>query len=229
MDIGLKHTIVGNFYEQVGHQILGGSLSRNDDGDICLWRLATSVEVKASGYKSSYGFRLSLEQIERYGKISRFPFDRAWYMFFAYRNNRGKRGERSTELAQHTTAEAVRAYLASATMWGLIFDLSIVERWRKTRSVSSKSIMGHLGSQTIDVRCSEAYDFANDGLHFGLTQLGVNPIAFSTVTSRIKLSTTIGDVTYRLAFPLRAVLPCAELPRLERLLRRRGYPTTRRN
>ena len=86
MGAGDKHTFVGQFFEEVSHHFLGGDLTRNDDGDICLWRTDTAVEVKSSSYQSSYGFRLGVEQIEHYERISVFPFTRSFYTLFAYRN-----------------------------------------------------------------------------------------------------------------------------------------------
>jgi hypothetical protein len=96
-----RQNTVGRFFEVVGHELFGGELVRNGDGDICLWKSDTTVEIKSSGHQSSYGFRLDVGQIEHYERISNFPFSHAWYVFFAYRNRRRPRsgGKRVTELS----------------------------------------------------------------------------------------------------------------------------------
>ena len=232
MDFGTKQTIVGHCYEAYGHRIVGGELSRNADGDICLWNIDTTVEVKASGYQSSYGFRWSLSQIRGYEQlVSGFPFKHALYMQFAYRNvtrMNEETGKKESELSRHTTPSAVYAYLARATMWCLVFDLSIVSRLRDTSRVSTKSIMGHLGSETIDLKCRRAHDLANGGMREGLEALGLNPSDYGVLTSRVATRVSIGQARYRTNFPLVAVVPHERLEQLAEVLEDRGFATERR-
>ncbi len=224
--VGDKTTFVGQFFEAVGHHILGGDLSRNENGDICLWRTETAVEVKSSGVQSSYGFRLSVEQIEHYERVSVFPFSRAWYMFFAYRNHSRKNGggKRASELSLHTTPAAIRAYLADAIVWCLLVDLSIITRWRETRPHSTKSILGHLGAETVDLKCPYVHEFVNGGLADGLKGLNLDPASYGTLFGNVKATFQPDLFTEHLVhFPMTAVLPSSEIRSVQRMLSRRGF------
>lgn len=224
---GSKQTFVGRFFEEVAHNILGGELCRDGDGDICIWRQRTTVEVKSSYVKSSYGFRLATEQIAEYERLAAFPFDRSWYMFFAYRNNQVKdtSGKRRNELAQHKSPVAVDKYLAEAVEWGLLVDLSVVSRWAAARPHSEKSILGHPGAKTVDLKCKELYRLTNGGLHQELTKLGFPPGEFGTLSGTVFCNVS-PDLfsTYPVRFPLRVVLPSTEVRGVQRMLRRRGFP-----
>ncbi|OHA93579.1 MAG: hypothetical protein A3H52_00695 [Candidatus Zambryskibacteria bacterium RIFCSPLOWO2_02_FULL_39_26] len=223
---GDKQTFVGQFFEEVGHRILGGNLSRNEDGDICLWRTKTSVEAKSSGAHSSYGFRLSVDQIEHYQKISCFPFDRVWYLLFAYRNRKikGKSGKYATELSEHINPISINRYLAESALWCVLLDISIISRWKDSRSHSTKSVMGHPGERTVDLKCHEVYHFANGGLSSGLKELGLDPDGFGVLTGRI---TTVVEPDllsyYKIKFPIIVVLPRQEISSVKRMFQRRGF------
>ncbi len=226
MKSGARQGVVGEFFEQVAHRILGGDLSRDETGDLCLWKTRTAVEVKSSCYKSSYGFRLSVEQIEHYERVARFPFDRSWYLLFSYRNNRvvGEGGKRSTELSLHRSALGANHYLAEATLWGLLVDISIVSRWKEVVAHSTKSILGWPGKETVDLKCRELYPLTNGGLARGLGELGFSPLDFSALNGTI-LAEIKPDMfrTFYMRFPLRAVLPKRDAKSLQRILKLRGF------
>jgi len=226
--VGDKHTFVGQFFENVAHRVFGGDLSRDESGDICLWQTETTVEVKASGIQSSYGFRLAVEQIEHYERVSVFPFSRSWYALFAYRNRRlrGEDGKQHTELSYHTSPKDINRYLADAIEWGLLVDLSIVSGWKETKPRSTKSILGHPGAETIDLKCREAHAFMNGGLVDGLKTLDLNPTNYGVLHGRIKTSFQPDLFTEAfVSFPLTAILPSGELSRVQRMLYRRGFRT----
>ena len=226
MGIGAKHTFVGQFFEEVGHRILGGDLSRNEDGDVCLWRTQTSVEIKSSGSQSSYGFRLSVEQIEHYERISVFPFSRVWYMFFAYRNRslRMKNGTRKTELAKYGDPLSINRYLAETILWCTIVDLSIISKWKEVLPISTKSIMGHLGKRTVDLKCGYVQEFSNGGFVSELTRLEFDPKKFSSISGTLK-TTLEPDLfsKYSVEFPVTAILPVEEVTSFQRMLGCRGF------
>ena len=231
MGIGDKQTFVGQFFEEVGHRILGGDLSRDADGDICLWRTETTVEVKSSGDQSSYGFRLSLEQIESYERARIFPFNRAWYMLFAYRNHsqRSGKGKRVTEFSKHVTPLSINNYLANTVSWCLVVDLSIISRWKETRPVSTKSIIGHLGTKTVDLKCRDIHSFANGELSLGLKSLDLDPTKFGTLSGTIQTRVQPDLFSeYLVKFPMTAILPSAEISSVQRMLKRRGFRLQRR-
>lgn len=228
--VGDKHTFVGQFFENLAHKIFGGDLSRDESGDICLWRTETTVEVKASGTQSSYGFRLAVEQIEHYERVSVFPFSRSWYVLFAYRNRRLRDNDRKqhSELSYHTSPQAINRYLAGAIEWGLLVDLSIVTGWKETMPRSTKSILGHLGAETVDLKCRAAHVFMNGGLVDGLKALDLNPTNYGTLRGRIKASLRPDLFSEEfVSFPLTAILPSGELPQVQRMLYRRGFRTQR--
>lgn len=225
MGRGDKHTFVGRFFEEVGHSILGGDLSRNDDGDISLWRTETCVEVKSSGHQSSYGFRLSVEQIKKYEQISLFPFNRAWYMLFAYRNIRkAKDGKRVTELSVHEIPLSINNYLAKSVLWCIIVDLSIVSRWKEVLPHSTKSVMGHYGLRTVDLKTRDVHALANGRFAEGFRELGLDPANFGRVSGQIEPRVQIDLFNeYKISLPITAILPKAEFPSFQRMLKRRGF------
>ena len=228
MAFGEKQNIVGKHFENLGHWLLGGELVRNEDGDICLDDHDTTVEVKSSCYESSYGFRLKVEQIDEYKKLSRFRFERAWYAFFAYRNRRLRRGEvgdPTTELARHTSPAEVERYLAETLQWCLIVDLSVVERWKELLPHSTKSVPGHPGMETVDVKCEDVYPLANGGLYQGLKGLKLPTVEFGVLSGTID-GTMEADLyrEYRVKFPLTFVLPYQDMRWVQGMLRERGFP-----
>ncbi len=229
-DVDRKKSIVGKFYEKASHRTLGGKLTRNEDGDLCLWDIDTTVEVKGSSYQSSQGFRLDREQIEGYEQLSLFPFSRALYLFWAYQNPSratGQERRRSTALSAHKTPEAINEYLARNTLWCLVYDLRIVSRWRETLPISTKSNRGHQ-VDTVDLKCHAVHDLANGGFSEGLAKLDLNPDDFAVLTSSIKIGFTLDGARYRVACPLTAVLEKEKLPILEEWLAGRGLVTARR-
>src|SRR3990167_3875029 len=71
--------------------------------------------------------------------------------FFAYNNPsvRNEKGGRSSALSRHSDRVEVNRYLARAVSWFVLLDHSIVAQWRALRRVSTKSVMGHLGTKTV--------------------------------------------------------------------------------
>jgi len=223
---GDKHTFVGNFFEHVGHRILGGELTRDQDGDICLWRTRTSVEVKSSGAHSSYGFRLSVEQIEHYEELSSFPFNRVWYVLFAYRNNRVRRqnGLRFSELSEHENPVSINRYLAGSALWCIILDLSIVSAWKRKFPHSTKSVIGHKGMKTVDIKPRVIHTFSNGGLTEGLKDLDFDPKKFVLLSGKVRTKIEPDLVSeHTIKFPITAILPVSEASSFQRMLLRRGF------
>ncbi len=226
MGKGDKHTFVGQFFEEVGHSILGGDLSRNDDGDISLWRTRTCVEVKSSSYKSSYGFRLSVEQIHKYEQLSLFPFDRAWYMLFSYRNNRKRTddGKRVTELSVYNNPLSINNYLAKSILWCTIVDLTIVKRWKETLPHSTKSVMGNLGLKTVNLKAKDVHDFSNGKFSEGLCKLGLDPLDYDRLSGQIDSVVQPNLFSHHeIKLPVTAILPRADISSFQRMLKRRGF------
>ncbi|MEX0919344.1 MAG: hypothetical protein WDZ64_01170 [Parcubacteria group bacterium] len=221
---GEKQTIVGQFFELAGHEIVGGELTRGDDGDICLWKENTTIEVKSSGRLSSYGFRLHTDQIEKYEKASVFPFDRAWYVFFAYRNRKVlKDGKRKMEFARHKTPIAINRYLASSVLWCTIVDFSIVRQWKEKKVVSTSSVPGHPGDKTVNVKCWEVDSLSNGGFAERLRELDLEPSRFATLAGTICLRMKPDLFNqYYLKFPLNVILPKEETRWAQGVFRRRG-------
>jgi hypothetical protein len=213
---GLKQTLVGDYFERLAHQLLGGTLSRNEDGDLALPGLDAFVEIKGSGLDSSYGFRLSVPQIERCERIQAFPFERGYYALFAYRN-KTKRvgGHKVTELAPHVTQRAVDKYLTGAVCWCAVVDMSVITRWKLGRPRSHKSIMGHPGAVTIDVRCHEVAHLVNSGFTAGLQGLALDPHEYAVLDGRIKVNAA--------AFELHVLLPNPDIGLVRSYFRRRGH------
>lgn len=215
---GEKQTIVGRFFEEVAHRVLGGELYPEKEIDLRLDKDAI-VEVKSSGYRSSYGFRLDLDQIRQYDLRRCWECERAWYFLIAYRNKDiRENGRKTTELARHTETEAIEDYLARSIAWGIIIDIDIVEKWRRTRPISKKSILGHRGTKTVDIRCSELETLIKNGppKEFNRGRLGEKHFQFFSQTVRRKLSS--GRVV---RFPLFAILPLCDVSFLEWTLSRR--------
>lgn len=224
---GQKHTFVGNFFEQVAHKMLGGDLVRNDDGDLNLWRSETTVEVKSSGHLSSYGFRLNVKQIEWYNSIRHFPFSRAWYVFFSYRNSSRKMesGSRATELSVYNDPLSINKYLASSVQWCVIVDFSVILGWKNSLPHSTKSVMGHRGMETVDVKTGSVHHIANGGFVNGLKRLDLNPEKFNKISGEIQMSLRPDLFNeYDLRFPVTAILPSGdELRSIQSILKQRGF------
>lgn len=224
--LGHKQTVVGSFYESLAHKIFGGELTRDENGDLCLWRSETSIEVKASGFNSAYGFRLSVEQIKKYERLNGFPFNRVWYVLFAYKNRprRTDEGKHSSELAIHTEKPDVERFLAEQTLWCVLVDLSIVTGWRETRKSSTKSVLGHLGSETIDLQCKVLAPLFDVSPVMGLMALNFEPHSLSTLSGKIEVPLQLDLFnTFTVRFPVVAILPRSEASRVQKSLRRRGF------
>jgi hypothetical protein len=220
MQSGSKQTLVGHFFERVCQQILGGDLCRNQDGDICLWDLETTVEVKSSGAGSSYGFRLDIKQIETYENLSKFPFTTALYALFSYTNKSVRvDGRRCTELSQHITAETVHSYLAKAVERCVIVDLSIVQRWNALFPKSRKSILGHLGTETVDIKCRSLDSFTVGPLGNQLRLLDLDPSEYRILAGNVSVKL---DDCHQLLFPITIVLRKKIAAALHRKLRSQG-------
>lgn len=222
---GDKQNFVGQYYQQVGHALLGGELCLNQNGDICLWKEGLTIEIKSSGFSSSYGFRLHDEQIEEYERMTCFPFDRAWYMFFSYRNKNlmCEDGKKHSELARHENALEVNQYLAETTMWCTIVDLSIISRWKESRPLSTKSIIGHYGRKTVDIKCREVHGLSNGSFDSTLRGLELDSSKYGILTSRVALVVEpdlLGK--YHMKFNVNAILPREELRTAKRIFRKRG-------
>lgn len=155
MSPGYKNTYVGRFYEDLAKRFLGGKLTRNERGDLFIPEVGASVEVKASGERSNYGFRVCLDQLERYTQRLRSAESaHVWYVLCFYRNKdiRLAGGRKTTEFASHHTNRQVRSFLRQRTSDVFILDLSVVQHIALTTPASSKSIIGHLGRKTLDIK-----------------------------------------------------------------------------
>jgi len=220
--IGLKNFYVGQFFEEVAHTIIGGEHIQAEEGDIVHWKSSTGFEVKASGLQSSYGYRLDIDQVDRYEELNAFLYDRMLYVFFAYNNPsvRNAKGGRSTMLSHHHESVGVNRYLAQAVSWCVIMDFSIVARWRALRRISTKSVMGHLGTKTVDIRCREVHGLANGGFSAGLTGLGLDPTTFVVMDSNVDILID-SDLfeKYQMRFPITAVVPEKEMKHIQKSLR----------
>lgn len=219
MNIGQKHTYVGQFFEEIGCTIMGGMLTRDERGDFFLPKSKTGIEVKGSTFQSSYGFRLSLQQIEQYeSRVLSHEVESCWYMLFAYRNRSLRIGEgnkRITELSQHRSSRSISAYLSSAVKWAVLVDMSIVSRWKETLPRQKKSIMGHLGMVTVDVKCSVLEEIVEKRLASHLVEIGLNPQDYRRLTFDVKGYSSA-------EFPVTAVLLVEQALTLRKILKSRG-------
>lgn len=228
---GAKHTFVGNFFEQVAHHILGGDLTRNDDGDLNLWQSGITVEVKSSGHLSSYGFRLSVGQIEFYNALRNFPFDHAWYVFFSYRNKSQKveDGRRATELSHHNDPLSINRYLAESVLWCTVVDFSIIAGCETTLPHSTKSVMGHRGLETVDLKTAFVHNLANGGFVSCLNTIGLDSANYVKVGGQIstELQPDLFN-THKVSFPITAIMLKAQSPNFQKMLRKRGFPLSQK-
>lgn len=232
MATGDKQNMVGRFYEDVAHRLLGGEILRNEDGDIGLDEEGVTVEVKSTYLQSSYGFRLCVAQIADYGRLKIFRYDRAWYTFFAYDNPKVKdvkRGKVTNALARYKRKGPVKDYLAERTRWGLILDHSIIQRLMETRKHSTKSVMGHPGKETIDLKAQrDIYPLTNGGLRKALESLGLNPDDFAVLECQVltRVQPNMFE-DYSLGFPVRVVVPQEEAKLAQKIFARQGFSLKR--
>ncbi len=218
-----KRNLSGQFFEKVGHRILGGELTRNES-DITLWKEETCVEVKSSCSSSSYGFRLDLNQIRQNEEMaSGFPFNRALYLLFSYRNKITRRdGRRRTEFSYCRTEREINAYLAKAILWCVVIDISIVAMWRRTKPISTKSIMSHLGTKTVNIKCQEVHTLANGGFSEEIASLGLKPEDYAVLEGEARVHVLLDQPGKRkLRFPITAILRKEEAEWGRSLFRRR--------
>lgn len=229
MASGYKQVIVGRYFEQLAQQVFGGELCRNENGDLCLWRHGTAVEIKGSGYQSQYGYRLDLPQIDRCKARVPFPFSRAWYALFAYDNPRLP-GTRSSKMAPHVTPESVSSYLSDSLSWCVVVDLSIVHAWKEVFPKSYTSILGHLGTPSIDILCPALSRYTGADLSSILQSLRLNPREYAILSGGVKVTAQWEHVIGRvLSFPMTAILPKADVRSFQRLMRRRGFQFSSRS
>ncbi|HEY0221045.1 MAG TPA: hypothetical protein VGC58_02370 [Candidatus Paceibacterota bacterium] len=221
---------MGNFFEEVTRGVLGGQISRNDDGDVTLWRQSTTIEVKSSGIQSSYGFRLSIDQIKLYRSLLGFPFDNALYTFFSYRNRslREGDGKRHTELSHFNDPLSINSYLAESILWCVVVDFSVIRGWEKFLPHSTNSVMGHLGCETVNVKTASVHALANGGFKEGLESLSLNPDKFRKVSGVVYTRLRLDLFReYDLRFPITAILLKENSEVFQRMLRRRGFSLTK--
>jgi len=230
---GVKNYVVGQFFEIVAHKILGGEHTSNEDGDVCIYELETSVEVKSSGGESQYGWRVDVKQARRYvARSGGFPFSHTWYLFVRYSNPRERddEGKRRSKLAKHDTYTAVHRYLAKNVTDCFLVDLSIVSRWVDSHQHSTTSILGHLGTPTIDLLCSEVAHFANGGLQEELTKLDLDPNDYGVLVGDLSVrfrSREVGRHQMRLA--MTAILPTEEVQNTQQWFKWRGFDLRQRH
>jgi hypothetical protein len=218
---GYKPIIVGRFFEQVAHELFGGELCRNENGDICLFREGITLEVKSSCIESQYGFRLELDQIEHYKSLIPFPFKCALYVLMSYDN---PRISKSTQLAPHVMPEAINAYLAHYISSCVAVELPIVAKWKEVLPISTKSLLGHLGTKTVDIKCPEVVKYVNGGLAGQLGSIGLDPNDYGLLTGRAQLNVGFDPARkYRLAFPMHCILRKPGIRKLQLLLAGRGH------
>jgi hypothetical protein len=217
---GRKQTIVGDFFEKAIHSFIGGDLARNEEGDIVLREERTTIEVKSSGHQSWYGFRLEVDQIDRNRQLSFFPFDRALYFFVAYQNGRkSQKGKRRTELSRCTTLKTIHPYLATKVQWCAVVDLSIIERWRKFKPHSTKSVVGHLGRlETVNIPCSEVAHLINGGFTEVLKSLKLQPKSYRVIRGNVSTVVKPNLLEYPVQFPLTAVLRAKDYRAVQEIL-----------
>lgn len=225
-----KQNPVGNFSERVLQRIVGGVLTRNEDGDICLESENATVEVKSCCLESSYGFRISTEQLRHYERIGNgFPYDHMWYGLVAYKNPRlrdGQTGKKVTTLSRCDTVASIEKHVANSLSWCLLVDLSIIRRLSEVLPHSNKSVMGHPGMETVNLHAKKTvYPFANGGLAQSLVDLGLDPESFGVLTGRIKTTVEIGLYDkYPILIPeVRVVVLKEALSFVRRALRRQGF------
>ena len=222
-----KQNIVGDFFENVAHTLFGGELSRNDNGDLCLWKTGTSIEIKSSGFSSPYGFRLALSQLEKYERIATFPFERVWYVLFAYENRRQttKTGRRSSEMATYTERAGVQGFLAERIKWCVVVDISVVSHWKNELTHSDKSIPCHPGDKSIDIQCKNLDPLFNGNSYGVLKTMGSFGISEKIVLGGYLAFPVTVDLlhTFPLKFPIKMVLPWNYAGRVQKRLYRRGF------
>lgn len=213
--IGTKQNIVGQYFEALAHDLLGGERACEGCGDIHLWDYETLVEVKSSGDQSSYGFRLRLSQIDEYEIIRKagFPFRRVWYTFFAYSNGRLPTldGSRRTMLSQYVESASVQRYLSRSILWGLVVDFEVVRRWQETLRHSSMSILGHPGMKTVDIYYKRIQRFLNGDARAAVAELGLDPGAYRSITRLVDGRAATNSGTHESKFPLTVLLPREEM------------------
>lgn len=213
--IGSKQNIVGQFFEALALNLLGGERPNEGCGDVHIWGQETLVEVKSSGDPSSYGFRLMLSQIDEYQIILKagFPFRRVWYSFFAYSNGRLPTldGSRRTMLSQYTDSASVQEYLSRSVKWGLVVDFEVVRRWQETLRHSSMSILGHPGMKTVDIYHKRIQRFLNGDARAAITELGLDPSVYRSIARVVVGRVRTATGTYKSSFPLTVLLPRDEM------------------
>lgn len=222
MVFGQRQVVVGHFFEQVAHTVFGGELCRNDDGDICIWKTGTTIEVKSSYLQSSYGIRCDLDQMEKYKRRLPFPFSHAYYVFFGYDNPRNK-STKSNTMAVHKTESAISKYLAKSVRWCLVFDYSIVRRWKEVIETSDRSILGHKGTLSVDLKWQELLVYANGGLGHKLRLLGLDPEDYTVLSGQTQIRKEF-DLFGRkpVSFEIKVVLPRKDASKFQKRMKRRG-------
>jgi hypothetical protein len=227
-----KRTFVGRFAEEMLREIIGGELTRDEFGDLCIWDRERTVEIKSSSVPSSYGFRLSVEQINNGRRARNFPFQSVWYALFAYSNPNkvGEDGKKHTAMSPHKKEGDVRNFLAKSLRWCVIADLSIVERWEEKLPHSTKSLVGRgQGEETVDVKTRYLEHLSNGGLKSGLTELDLNPKGYSVLSGKIEAEFRLDLFDeYKISVPLTAIILSDEARLFERDMRERGWDFKRR-
>src|SRR5690606_20257165 len=167
--------------------------------------------------------RLDIRQIEEYEKMaSGFPFNRAWYLLFAYRNRKvSSKGRRRTELSHCKSQLEVNRYLSGNTvLWCVVVDISIVSKWKETRKISTKSIVGHLGTKTVDLKCREIHALANGQFKPSLEALGLDQEEYVILRDYARVHVAVdAEKKRQLRFPITGIFPKKEAAWAEKVFR----------
>jgi hypothetical protein len=202
---GYHQTVVGDFFEKLTQRIFGGNLSRNKQGDIYIHKDNLAIEVKSSSEKSHYGFRLDLEQVESYRQSGALTGRRTWYIFYSYSNQRLRHtdGTRKTELSLQSSGEEMCSFLAKHIRWCIVVDLEIIQPWTKVKPISRKSVMGHLGTKTVDLSCREVRECVVNRPEEWLEELGFTSETFTHMTGEVRVNWKVNpEIVKPLFFPL---------------------------
>jgi len=206
-----KTVRVGQFFEDLARCLLGGEES--PDGDFVIWNEGLLGEVKGSD--SNHLFRLSTEQLQGILKLSEsFPFSRALYILFKYRNRKvgGK-----TELSRFSDKTETEAFLAKNLCSIHILDARILpgvmeigENRRKSGSLPCNPEL-----ETIDLTQGDLYGLAN----------GKGPAVFASLGGEWEVceGELSGEIRMRLLLNFEISAKCTLIlpPELRRIVIRR--------
>ncbi len=224
---GYKNTFVGNFFERVMADMTGGNSRKDGSGDVFLKESRTSIEVKASGSQSAYDFRISPTQLEDYRqRICAGQSKSVWYALFWYTNRalrNPETGVRRTELSEYNDPKSINPFLAKRADWCLVVDITLIEAWHQMIPYSNKSLIGHLGRRTIDLKRRYLTDFLQNRTASGLKELGLDAEDYSFLSGGINRPISAEPFgTYQVNFPVYTVLQKVDAQKTRKRFSSRG-------